>query len=150
MNPIRVAGLALLAAAVSCSDATSPRPRPAELQAARARWRAQNLHTYAVVVQHSCFCANVNPLYTVVVNDRVVGVLDLQSNQSLDPTLSQSVDDLFDFIERAFDRHAEMIRVEFDPVKGFPTAIDYDGSARIADDEISFRVSDVHPITPQT
>jgi len=150
MNPIRLAGLALLAAAASCSDSTSPLPQFFELQAARSRWHAQNLHTYAVVVQHSCFCGNVNPLYTVVVNDEVAGVLDLQTNQSLDPKSSQSVDDLFDFIQRAIDQHADVIRVEFDPTKGFPTSIDYDGSAGIADDEVSFRITDVHPITPPT
>jgi hypothetical protein len=41
-----------------------------------------------------------------------------------------------------------MIRAEYDAAKGFPTEIDYDGEAQIADDEISFRVSDVHLVTP--
>jgi hypothetical protein len=42
-----------------------------------------------------------------------------------------------------------LIRAEYDSLKGFPTAIDHDGAASIADDEISFRASDVHPISPQ-
>ncbi len=32
--------------------------------------------------------------------------------------------------------------------KGFPTSIDDDGASRIADDEMYFRVSDVHPVAP--
>jgi hypothetical protein len=55
---------------------------------------------------------------------------------------------LFTFIQNAIDGHAQMIRAEYDAAKGFPTEIDYDGAAQIADDEISFRVSDVHPVTP--
>jgi hypothetical protein len=43
-----------------------------------------------------------------------------------------------------------LIRAEYDAAQGFPAAIDFDGKAEIADDEISFRISDVHPITPQT
>ena len=34
--------------------------------------------------------------------------------------------------------------------KGFPTEIDYDGAAQIADDEIFYRVSDVHAVQPTT
>jgi hypothetical protein len=40
--------------------------------------------------------------------------------------------------------------LQYDAAKGFPTEIDYDGAALIADDEIFYRVSDVHPITPPT
>jgi hypothetical protein len=150
MKPNRLAGLALLAAAISCSDATAPLPQMAELQAARLRWRAQNLHDYAVVVQHSCFCGYVSPLYTVVLDDTVAGVVDLQSGASIDPRVCESVDDLFAVIESAIQRHAEVIRAEFDPEKGFPTAIELDGAARIADDEIFYRITDVHPITRPT
>src|SRR5262249_35625295 len=112
-------------------------------------WRAQNLHTYAFTLQRGCFCANLHPLFVVVLSDTVAGVLDLETFESVDPHLGQTVDDLFDFIQNAIDRPAQLIRAEYDPLTGFPTTIDYDGAAQIADDEISFRVSDVHPITPQ-
>jgi len=148
MRHTRLAVLALAVAAISCTDATAPRPRLADLQAARLRWRAQNLHTYAVVIQHSCFCGYVNPLYTFVLNDTVAGVMDLQTGASLDPKFSESVDDLFDFIEGAINRQAAVIRAEFDPERGFPTTIEYDGAAGIADDEIFYRITDVHPVTP--
>jgi len=150
MNPLRFVGLASLAVAISCGDATGPghQPTPTDLEAARQLWLAQNLHTYAFTIQRSCFCANIHPLYVFVLSDTVAGVLDLQTGESVDRQLGETVDGLFSFVQNAIDGHAQMIRAEYDAAKGFPTEIDYDGQAQIADDEISFRVSDVHPVSP--
>ena len=144
----RLAGTVLLVAAASCSDATGPRQDITQLQAAQQRWRAQKLHTYAFTLQRSCFCGNVDPLYVVVLNDSVGGVLDLQGGAAVDTGLGMTVDDLFTFVQNAIDHHAQLIRAEYDGAKGFPTQIDYDGAAAIADDEITYRVTDVHPISP--
>jgi hypothetical protein len=150
MNGLRLAALASLVAAISCSDATGPRPtrEVADLTAARQRWQSQNLHTYAFILQRSCFCVNVHPLFVVVLSDTVAAVLDFETFEGVDPRLGETVDGLFTFIQNAIDRPAKLIRAEYDAVKGFPTTIDYDGAAQIADDEIFFRISDVHPISP--
>jgi hypothetical protein len=148
MKPIRLAGLAALAVAMSCSDTTDPGHQPTDLEAARQLWRTQNLHTYAFTIQRGCFCANVHPLYVFVLSDTVAGVLDLQTGESVDRQLGETVEGLFTFVQNAIDGHAQVIRAEYDAAKGFPTEIDYDGKAQIADDEISFRVSDVHTVPP--
>jgi hypothetical protein len=148
MNPIRLAGLALLVVAMSCSDATGPLHQRADLEAAHRRWRAQNLHTYAFTLQRSCFCGNVHPLYVLVLSDTVAGVLDLETGTMLDRNSGETVEDLFTFVQNAIDRGAQLIRTKYDGAKGFPTEIDYDGAAQIADDEISYRVSDVHTVPP--
>jgi hypothetical protein len=148
MNPIRLAGLAGLAVVTSCGDATGPGHQPTDLVSARQLWRTQNLHTYAFTIQRSCFCANVHPLYVLVLSDTVAGVLDLETGTTADRQLGETVEDLFIFVQTAIDGHPQMIRAEYDAAKGFPTEIDYDGEAQIADDEVSFRVSDVHPVTP--
>jgi hypothetical protein len=101
------------------------------------------------LVESSCFCANVHPLYVAVLSDTVAGVLDLETGEAVDRQLGETVDGLFTFIQNAIDRPARVIRAEYDAAKGFPTEIDYDGEAQIADDEIFYRVSDVHPVTPQ-
>jgi hypothetical protein len=150
MNAIRTAGLALLVAGISCSDASGPARQVTDLEAARQRWRAQNLHTYAFTIQRSCFCANTHPLYVLVLSDTVAGALDLQTGESVDRRLGETVEGLFTFIQNATDRPAQLIRAEYDGAKGFPTEIDYDGAAQIADDEIFYRVSDVHPVAPVT
>jgi hypothetical protein len=148
MNPIRLAGLALLVAAIACRDAVGPGHQAIDLEAARQRWQAQNLHTYAFTIQRTCFCGTVHPVYVVVLSDTVAGVLDLQTGETVNRQLGETVDDLFAFIRNAIDRPAQLIRAEYDVAKGFPTEIDYDGEAQIADDEISYRVSDVHAISP--
>jgi hypothetical protein len=149
MTPIRFAGLAALAVAISCSDATGPGHQPTDLEAARQLWRAQNLHTYAFTVQRICFCGNVHRLYVLVLSDTVAGVLDLETGATVDQQLGETVEDLFTFVQNAIDDHAQMIRAEYDAAKGFPTEIDYDGEAQVADDEISFRVSGVHTVPPR-
>ena len=147
MNRMRIAARALLVLSMSCRDALSPEQRRAsELESAHRRWQAQNLHSYAYTIQSSCFCANVDPLYIVVVSDTVAGVFDLKTGTFLEPKWGSTVDVLFTFIQNAIDHHAYLIRAEYDAAKGFPTTIDYDGSAEFVDDEISIRVSDVHPI----
>jgi uncharacterized protein DUF6174 len=90
----------------------------------------------------------VHPLYVVVLSDTVAGVLDLETATAVDRQLGETVEGLFAFIHDAIDHRAQLIHADHDGVKGFPTAIDYDGAAAVADDEISFRVSDVHPISP--
>jgi len=151
MRLTKLARLALLAFAVSCSDALSPDGRQIrDFENAHRRWQARDLHTYAFTLQRSCFCVNVNPLYVVVLNDRVGGVFDLNAGHYVDVQLGETIDDLFTFIQSAIAHHASVIRAEYDPVSGFPTQVDYDGSSMAADDELSLRVSDVHPITPQS
>lgn len=150
MNLIRIAGLAVVVGAVACSDVAGPGRPTTDLEAAHQLWRAQNLHTYAFTVQQSCFCGNLHPLYVLVLSDTVAGVLDPKTAEPVDRRLGQTVEDLFTFIQGAIDRHAQRIDATYDAAKGFPTNIDYDGAATIADDEISYRVSDVHPIAPPT
>lgn len=152
MKPIRLAVIALLAAGISCSDSTGPtRPSDqiADIERARQQWRAQNLHTYAFTIQRACFCGNNDRLFVVVLSDTVAGVVDLDTAQDVDRQLGKTVDELFAFIQSAIDRPAQLIRAQYDAAKGFPTEIDYDGAAQIADDEIFYRVSDVHPIAPR-
>ena len=149
MNPIRLVGLALLVVAMSCRDATGPVRQTTDLDIAQQRWRAQNLHRYAFTLQSSCFCGNVDPLYVFVESDTVAGVLDLQTGAVLDRQAGKTVEDLFTFIQNAIDRPAQLIRVNYDVARGFPTEIDYDGSAQTADDEIVIHVTDVHTVPPR-
>ena len=151
MRPTRIAALALLTLAISCSDALSPGWRQiSDLEMAHKRWEARNLHTYAFTLQRSCFCANVHPLYIVVLNDRVGGVFDLTTGTYVDTQFGETIEDLFTFIGNAIGHGARVIQAKYDAASGFPTEIEYDGAAMIADDEVSYRISDVHPITPQS
>jgi hypothetical protein len=85
-----------------------------------------------------------------VLSDTVAGVLDFETGQWVDRQLGETVEGLFTFIQNATDRPSQLIRATYDDAKGFPAEIDYDGSAQIADDEIFYRVSDVHLVSPVT
>jgi len=162
MKTLRLARLALIAITISCGSAADsvhqiagPEQQPSvpgnlrtDLQAARDRWQAQKLHTYAFTLQRSCFCVNVHPLYVVVLADTVAVVLDLETAQPVDVRLGQTVDGLFTFIQNAIDQKAVLLRAQYDATKGFPAQIDYDCATQIADDELFLRASDVHPIFP--
>jgi len=149
MRSVRLVIPALLAFSISCADTTPPTRGTSDLAAARQRWQAQNLHTYAFTLQRSCFCVNTHRLYVAVLSDTVVEVLDLDTGLMLDRQLGETVDGLFSFIQNAIDRPAYRIETTYDAAKGFPSMIVYDGSAQIADDEITYLATDVHPITPQ-
>lgn len=148
MKLTRLVAHALLITVISCSDAVGPLRQSTDLEAARQRWRAQNLHTYAFTLQRSCFCGNIHPLYVLVLSDTVAGVIDLETGETVDRRLGETVESLFAFIQTAFERPARLIRAEYDGAKGFPTEIDYDGDGQIADDEVFYRITDVHPIQP--
>src|SRR4051794_15668320 len=101
MRSIRLAGLALLAAVLSCRDATGPRAQIAQLDAARKVWQAQELHDYALTIQRNCFCDNTRPLYVLVLSDTVAGAFDLETGAWVDRRLGLTVDGLFDFVDYA-------------------------------------------------
>jgi len=150
MKALRLAAISALVAVTSCSDAVAPQRQIVDFEAAHQRWQAQNLHTYAFTLQRACFCANVHPLYVAVVSDTIAGVLDFETGTWVDRQLGKTVEDLFTFVQGAIDRRAARIDVAYDPARGFPTQIDYDGAVLLADDEVVYSISDVHPITPQT
>ena len=50
---------------------------------------------------------------------------------------------LFDFIDHGITNHAVVLRVTYDPTLGYPREIVYDGATNIADDEVTYTVSNV-------
>lgn len=54
---------------------------------------------------------------------------------------------LFDEIARAIDQHAAALAVSYDPVRGYPVTIDIDRDFRIADEEVSYRASELAPLS---
>ena len=119
---LRRESLALVVVTMSCREAVGPERQTTDLEAAHRLWRAQNLHTYAFTLQRSCFCANVHPLYVLVLSDTVAGVIDVETGTNVDRQLGETVESLFTFVQSAIDRPARLIRAQYDAAKGFPTA----------------------------
>ena len=105
---------------------------------------------YAFTLTVSCFCVPLGPLRVAVYEDAVVDVtaLDPPKGAEDDPRFQERADaaaltlaELTALAERA-EREADDVRVEYDPVRGFPTSLSIDWSALIADEEIAYTVSD--------
>ncbi|HSQ31210.1 MAG TPA: DUF6174 domain-containing protein [Gemmatimonadaceae bacterium] len=144
---------AIFAAALSlgllgCGDGTSPVSQRLELQANRAKWQRAALVSYTLVLQQSCFCAYTQPVRLYVVNDVIVRALPFSGDTAVSPTFFPTVDRLFAFIDDAITRRAAVLRVTYDPTLGFPIEIVYDGAVNVADDEVTYRLSDLHESAP--
>jgi hypothetical protein len=143
MMRLRALALALFPLAAGCSDVLSPGSGLTELAAARQRWNGQNLQSYSFTLQRSCFCVNVQPLRVTVIGDAVVSVVDPATNKPVDLRSGETIDGLFRFIENAIATKAAVLEVRYDAVAGFPTHINFDGSFRVADDELTYTASNV-------
>lgn len=128
---------ALLLFALSCSEGTGPSLLN-QLVAARMRWEQGEPQAYRYIVRLSCFCGDVRPVEVHVVNGTVVAVRDPATNESLPLTdhRARPVEGLFDVIQDAIGSDAHMLKTTYDPVLGFPTAIEIDYAERMADDEM--------------
>lgn len=149
-----MAVLILLAGISGCSGTLSSAPAgnsqgaPETLADARERWRSSQTGGYQITVQQSCFCLQelTQPLRVTVRDARVVSVTGLTQPLTQPEQLDQSrltVEGLFAFIADAQRRQVERLDVSYHPRYGYPTVIAYDGHAMIADDEFSYRLSDL-------
>ena len=113
-----------------------------ELDAAVARWQQAGVADYHFTVERICFCA---PAFrgptTIVVRD----------GRPLAPPTEfgevATVPKLHAVVQQAIDDQVERLTAEYDG-RGVPLSIQVDPSTRIADDEISFRVTDFGVDTP--
>ncbi|WP_412062358.1 DUF6174 domain-containing protein [Rubrivirga sp. IMCC45206] len=118
--------------------------RAPDLDAAMAKWEAADLGAYTMTLRRMCFCPT--PDYTgpfaVTVRDGEVASVRLDG-ATVPAERGMSVEDLFELLEDAYDREAEVVEVSFDPDLGYPTAINIDYSSMMADEEIGYGVSDL-------
>jgi hypothetical protein len=127
------------------SDIFGPGSKLTSLDSARERWRQAGLHDYSFTFQAICFCAYTQPLRVLVMSDSVYAVTDPQTNQPVPRGVAKTVDGLFDFVDRAIHDKAHQIEATYDGGRGYPTRIDYDGSQNVADDELTYLISNLLP-----
>ena len=118
--------------------------RSPDLDTARARWSDAGLDAYTMTLQRICFCPMpdyTGPFEVSVRNDAIDAVRLM--GEEVDTERGMTVAALFDLIEEAYDRKAEVVDVTYDPELGYPTSIGIDYSSQMADEEIAYRVSDL-------
>tara|TARA_Y100001935_G_scaffold196819_1_gene164929 strand:- start:35457 stop:35963 length:507 start_codon:yes stop_codon:yes gene_type:complete len=150
----------LLAAFTGCDPFNNEQQQITELNEARDLWEkvsADYSEGYQVRYQRLCFCYFTEEVWMQADSDSVLyilnpdggGLMYLEHGEEqtyvLDeiPDTFKTVDQLFEIIEDATSR-AEMLEVSYDQEKGYPNTINIDYSSDIADEEVSFRLSDLY------
>lgn len=156
MRLVRISLSILLVAAACYAPPAASRPAPVtadvppEFEAQQNSWKQLGLRDYSFTYQMECMCRGYGLLYQVEVRDgKVVSFqhgsepVRLSSRDLRRPT----VDSLFAWVRHAYAGKAVVVRVAYDPQLHFPAKVSIDWSLNISDDEFSFEVIDLRPIT---
>lgn len=137
---------ALLLTGAACEAPTAPGDGD-NLSTARALWRASGSESYSYAVNRSCFCVLGGRLMTVTVRNGSVSSAEyFDSGSAVDAALLTyvpTVADLFDLVQDALNRSPVYFSATYDPVYGYPTRIEVDYSADLADDELALSARDL-------
>ena len=137
---IQTVGMIVILAVASAFSAAQDRLTQQELDASRAVWDSLQLTDYKYEFHRLCFCISVGPVAVDVRDNEVAHALFLKDDEVLPNNHHDTIDDLFDTLQRAIDQPADAISASFDPLMGFPSEINVDWSFMIADEEWSSRI----------
>ncbi|HTE46011.1 MAG TPA: DUF6174 domain-containing protein [Gemmatimonadaceae bacterium] len=140
--------LVLLSSLVGCGDLVGPGSERSQLDTNRQKWRTMRSDTYHFTINALCFCADGGPVRTEVRGDSIVAMTRVLTGKPVDRTYGLTIEKLFDFIERGIVNHAALLEVTYHPILGYPIKIVYDGAVNIADDEVTYTVSDLALAVP--
>ena len=144
------AGL-LLVLAASCGPSLLGQ-RADDLAAARARWRAAAIASYDFEFQRVCFCTQeaVERVTISVRHGQFAALVSTDSGTPVDTMLFQdflTMDRLFETTQRLLAAGPASFTASYDAALGYPMVVAVDPVARIADDEVTYQVLSLRPIT---
>jgi len=115
-----------------------------ELDANRALWNSHGISDYDYVMQWLCRCVPGNRAALVSVRgETIVSVVYQDTRSTADPRFFLTIEQSFDKLQHALDANADGITAEFHPFLGYPRFVAIDHSRMIADEEQSYRASDL-------
>src|SRR5690554_4772760 len=127
------------------------------------RWKAYDLEDYSIIQSRSCECEPIGEARILVVKDKISkveicfdakkrakGDIDIQpycdaKSLEIAKDFVLKVEEAFALIEH-YKETAHSVRVEYHPKYGFPTDLNIDIHARIADEEIKYKFRDLKKI----
>ena len=117
-----------------------------EVQLQEQKWKEQGITDYDFTSQIACFCQTdyTLPKAIVVKNNEIQSVNGFDY-ADLEYETHMTIDELFDYIENRQNQNPVIESLEFDSVYGFPSYIYFDISKMIADDEISYTITNFIP-----
>ncbi len=122
-----------------------------ELERNRRLWSSTGIDHYQVNLRRICFC-HPDATRERVVHVRggtIVSVVDAETGEAAPEELLSlyvDVEGLFDIVEDAIHRDAAELTVRFDPELGYPVEIRIDYDYRMADEEVTFEATGLHPL----
>ncbi len=118
------------------------------------KWQNNKAENYTITIDELCYCPQgFYPAIVVVAKDTVKRALNpdtnepipidslTSSNTTVYSELYPTVDELFGIIKDAARRDAEQLDVTYNNKFGYPEKIDIDYSRGVADDEITYIIS---------
>lgn len=98
--------------------------------------------------QQSCFCTPefTRPMNISESNGEITSATYADTNEPVPDNIRQSlqtVDQRFAQLQNAYENGAARVDVEYDPQFGFPTSVFIDRSELIADEEVSYTITDL-------
>ena len=141
--------IALLLLSISACSAQVVEPSNA---GARDRWESSGIDSYQFHYKLNCFCFGpaVQGVTIVVKNGQVVQVILDETDAPADDIESfETIDTLFDQIDKFDKDEVYSYSATYDPDLGYPVFFAVDVDAMMADEEWGFAVSNFSIIEPQ-
>jgi len=144
MKTLKWTGLLAFVILLSGCQTVGPDGPGSDLDTNREAWEAFSDGTYHFVLMRGCFCIHAGEFRVQVVDGDVteaVGGFENQRVPASDLQYIESIDDIFDMIERA-EGEADEMEVEYSD-NGYPTLVSIDWIKQAVDDEMILEISDV-------
>ncbi|MDX1675026.1 MAG: DUF6174 domain-containing protein [Longimicrobiales bacterium] len=152
MDVIRSVALVFLGGAMAACGLVGPDDRWEDrrrvLEENRMIWEQSGIDTYRFELTRACFCALAGD-FVVTVDDGVVVSAHPVMGDTLPAAERQyleTVDDLFDRLERAIEEEVHEYRVEYHLQLGHPTVAYLDPIRNAIDDEIQLEARELVPV----
>lgn len=126
---------------------TSSNKTTSELNNATSKWSTFNLKDYQYQFHKSCYCLpeNTREILVYVKNSSVYEAYYVESGEAVtgdEFTKLFTVEQWFAFIAQEANKKPDAIKITYNTEKGYPETIAIDYYKQIADDEISYIISD--------
>ena len=114
----------------------------AEFERNRELWTSKNIQNYKMIIGASGFMMNFPEEVLIEVRNRQAkSMVSKTDNKGVDLYKNyNTVEKIFDFIEREHSRKADKLHVKFDDTLGYPTAVNLDERVGMSDDELSLKI----------
>lgn len=128
-----------------CNGSNDESALEAEFNAAKAKWDQQNVSNYQITTQRSCFCIPRDEVVNIVEQNQLRNAFYVGSGQNLtseELVNQKTIDEYFELIKQAINDRVFSLFVSYDATLGYPIQISIDFNQALADDEISYQLTD--------